>query len=155
MNNGELIQIVATYDEVMAHWPMFLQGLDELNATTKRKKVPAGSFLRVLLDIGASKLNGVNMLLTSKNGKPLAYIVAFDNTSDYGEDKTLWVYCIYSNRKLVGAARMLFVELEKWAKERGYTEIQAQSGRTSGASIRWCKSTFGLQLSELFFSKSI
>lgn len=142
-------------DAVLKYWPFLLDGLKELNETVKDKQVSTDAFLRVHLDIAVGKLYGKLLLFTSKNDKPLGFISAYENTSNYSPERVLWVYAIYSNGKKEGVPKILFSKLEEWARSYGFTEMQTQSGRTSGVSIRWCRAQFGLSLSKMFFSKKL
>lgn len=155
MSDEKVVQ-VESLDKLLAQWPFVLSGLESLNATLDGEElVDTEAFFRVHLDIAAGHRRGAIFLLTSKNDKPLGFVTAHDATSAYRRSRTLWVYCIYSNDKKQGAAKMLFDRVEKWGRDEGFTEIRSESARTSGASIRWCRSTFGLQLSKMVFRKSL
>ena len=154
MSDEKVIEVEGC-DAVLKHWPFLLGSLAELNETIKDTPISTDSFLRVHLDIAVGKIYGKIFLLTSKNDKPLGFVSAFESTSVYGPGPVLWVYAIYSNDKKAGVPKILFSRLEEWAKDHGFVEIQTQSGRTSGASIRWCRAQFGLRLSKLFFSKTL
>lgn len=154
MSDEKFITLVG-HEPVLQHWPFLLEGLDNLNGTVKDRTVAKECFLRVHLDVACGKMNGRVIVMTSKNDKPLGFVTAYETTSDYRPERVLWVYAIYSNDKKPGAAKLLFGYLESWAKTEGFQEIQSQSGRTSGASIRWCRAQFGLSLSKLVFSKTI
>lgn len=146
---------VTDYRDLINHWPLFMEGLEELNGTVKQRPVSPEKFFCVHLDIVAGKVPGVVFRVTSKNDKPLGFITALDDSSRYRDELSVLVYAIYSNNKSQAMPRFAFAQVETWAKERGYNEIHALSARTSGASIRWCKFKFGLSLSKLFFSKRL
>jgi len=155
---GLLVQRVTTYGGVLDNWPFFLEGLGRLNdiVTTKSDAVDAGTLLRFLLDcvVGRPTESAI-YIVSSKNGKPLSYIIAADNSDTYHKTKSLLVYAIYSNKKSKTASRIAFDTVERWAKMSGYEEIQAYSPRASGAFLRFVKRFFGMSFKLTFLSKKI
>jgi hypothetical protein len=154
MSDERFIEITG-YEAVLQNWPFFLEGLQALNETVKDKPVSPDSFLRVHLDIACGPLFGRIFRLESKNGKPLGFISGYETTSNYRPERVFWVYALYTNRKKSGTPRILFSQIEKWAKSEGFNEIQTQSGRTTTAAIRCARSQLNLSLSKLLFSKSL
>jgi hypothetical protein len=153
---SEIIEILTGYESILQNTSLLLEGLHDLNQTVKKgSEVSEDNFFRYHLDVACGKLFGRILRITSKNDKPLGFISAAECTSDYADLRSLHVYAIYSNGKSPTATRTLFYALEKWAREVGFGEIQAISGRTSGASIRWCRQKFGLELSKMFFIKRL
>lgn len=144
------------YQEVLNHWPFLMEGLEDLNKTTKNGEVvQPEQYLNFHLDVATGYTVGRIILAFSKNWKPLGFISACDNTSKYRSGKSLLVYAVYSNNKATDTAKYAFFQLEKWAREQSYDRIQGYSGRTSGASIRWCRTKFGMDLSKLLFVKHL
>lgn len=156
--NGEYVQRMHTYQDVLENWAFFKEGLSRLNdiGTSRNRDVSPETLLRVLMDCVIEKQDSALVyIVRSKNGKPLSYIIGFDNTNPYHNDKTFLVYAIYSNRKSKTASRVAFNAVEKWARNEGYNEIQAFSPRTSGAFFRLVRRFFGMDLEMTFFSKKL
>ena len=151
---SDIIEDLVGYESILQNTSLFLDGLIDLNQSVKTgSEVNENDFFRYHLDVACGKLFGKIFKLSSKNDKPLGFISASDSTSDYHRGRVLHVYAIYSNGKCSTAVKTLFQELEKWARTVNFSEIQAVSGRTSGASIRWARQKFGLELNKMSFVK--
>lgn len=143
--------------DVLDRWPLFLQGLEALNKITRcDKQISNDTFLRVLLDtaIMPDDEGGV-WVFSSKNDKPLFFCVYFNNTNKYQKGKTLLAYAAYSTEKSKTVVRYSLAFVEDWARERGYTEIQAFSPRFNGAGFYWFEKVLKFRRFLVHFTKAL
>jgi len=147
---------VTDHAQMLEHWPFILSSLASLNATLKDgDEVTANNFFRCHFDVATGQASGLLLVAKGPNGSYIGFITAIEAFQKYRDGRILAVYAIFAAKNDAMLTKALFAHLENWAKLNGFTEIQAFSGRTSGASIRWCKQKFGLGLSKLMFSKKL
>lgn len=142
--------------QVIAAWPFLVNGWRELCSPEKgRSDLSEGEFLTMLLRIqGMGPNDGLIALFTSKNDKPLGYMVVM-NDSETPHRRTALIYLGYSNGLYTQAPIVATEYVERWAKERGFTELHAQSRRLSGAAMRLFRKKLGFQPMAVVFSKTL
>lgn len=143
---------VESYAKLVHYWDFFLEGLTAVRNDSQDNMPGVGNeeFFKTLISLATGERNGTILLLTSKNGKPLGYMVLIDVTLPYGE-KTINCYLAYTNRKCPSTMQELRFEGERWSRENGFKRLQAISYRVkpmprlSGAIRRYFNRTLGLR----------
>lgn len=145
---------VNTLDRLTKYWPFFLEGLGKLNVLMPTQ-VSKEKLFKLLVDIVAGSFEAAKALVVLDcRSQPLFFIIAFDNTSVYRDNKSMLVFAAYSNKKSKRVARFGLECIEEWAKGLGYSEIQANSSRINGAGFRLFEQIFKFERrSVLFFKK--
>lgn len=129
---------ITDLEPLLEAWPFLLEGLGTLNDPQGgRGNIEPERFFKILLRVAlGDPEEGAVVVLTSKNDKPLGYIVFLNNTTPF-DKKTLLVYAIYSNNKMAGTAKVLSVEMKRWARQHGFAKATAASFRLTGSAVRW------------------
>lgn len=114
------------------------------------------SFMKMLFHVASlPEDEGAVVLFTSKNLKPLGFYILCDNTERFAEKRSLLIYAGYSNGKYAGAARESIEYIERWAKEHGYSDLQAHTRRMTGAAVRLYERKLGFEMMSWVFRKNI
>jgi hypothetical protein len=142
---------VKTLDDIQRFWPFFLEGLGDLNDPHKGRGdlTPESLFKQILHAISA---DGLVLVLTSKNDKPLAFVIAREDTEPLCV-KSLLVYAAYSSGKCATAQQEGQAYMENWARDRRFVEIHAFSRRINGSAIRWFTKKCGFKQVCIGFKK--
>lgn len=129
------IVTVRNIDQVLRWWGFFNQGLELINRETGWGE-RTDDFFRVLchaLKLGTSKSQILIQL--GKDGTPLGYLIAVDNSTPYGLKSAL-IYAVYSNKLCPSTFMELVAEVTQWAKFEGYKQVQACSYRLNRTSVK-------------------
>ena len=157
--NGNEIERVDTQDRLLEVWPFFLEGLESLNDSRRAnmEETPEKFFKMVSRIVGLSKkvTAGAVVVVKSKGGKLLGFGSGFDATGLFPTHRILFIYAVYSNGKNAKAVEDLMNWCEDYAKEAGFQELQAATGRFSGAAFRWFEGKFGFRRKSLVFRKKV
>lgn len=147
---------INTIESLLKHIDFIAEGWKEL-----RKPYGAGlcitfeDYMKVLFRVASGpREGGCIILYTSKNDKPLGYVVVFDDT-ETGGPRSCIIYAGYSNGRYVGASEEAIEVVNKWAKQFGYKEIHAQSRRIGGASSRIFRRKLGMRALCIVYSKEV
>lgn len=147
---------ITNVEQLIAAWPFFLQGWQELCSPEKgRADLNESEFLTMLLrilDMGPK--DGLLVVFTSEHDKPLGYMVVM-NDSETPQRRTALIYLGYSNGKYLQAPVVATEYVEKWARANNFTELHAQSRRLSGAAMRLFRKKLGFQPMAVVFSKPL
>jgi len=112
-------------------------------------------FLGLVLRLVKSGLKeSVVAVFFSKNGKPLGFVIVVDESYSSLE-KVAHVFAGYSNGKYVGAANEAIVFAEEWAKQNGFSVLQASSRRMNGAAMRLFKQKLQFRPAFVVFEKGL
>jgi hypothetical protein len=152
-NTGNFVEVIDTYDKLIEHWDFLLEGLEKVRAgcIDNIPDVSNEEFFKTVLKISCEPHLGLVIILKSKNGKPLGYLVLIDTTAMF-RPKTLTVYMIYSSGLCPSAFAELRFEGDCWARKNGFVKLQALSyrlkplPRRTGAVQRFFNKTLGLRL---------
>lgn len=128
---------IRTAKEVLDLKEFFLEGLRVLNDPQGgRGNVRKESYFQVILQTALGRISdGIVMLMTSVNDKPLGFVVLLNCTPPGGE-RTAFCYAVYSNGKCHGASYQMLEMVDKWARTYEYRQIQAASRRMTGSAVR-------------------
>lgn len=142
--------------QVLDNWAFFLEGLVELNNPQgARGDVHSEAFLKIALTIVDKGLDfGLVAMLTSVNGKPLGFGMAYDNTEPFCQRSAI-VYAVYSNKKCPSTTKELLYHAEIWATNNGFKNLHACSRRFSGAGFRLFESIWGFRRVCIVFNKDL
>lgn len=141
--SGNRVEEVKDLTSLMKWWDFIASGLADLNDPHKgRGDLTVDSLFRNV--VYSLSTGGVVLVLTSKNGKGLAYVIARDNTEPYCQ-KSLLVFAAYSTGKFPHAREQMLEYLEQWAKKHGFAELHAFSRRVNGAAVRWFEQKCGFR----------
>lgn len=152
-SQGNKIVLIQDYKTLLDRWEFLLEGLQAVQANCKDNlpDVTSDQFFKTLAKVAFEPELGVIILLTSKNAKPLGYIVLVDNSELFGP-KVVCIYIAYSNGKCASTIAELRHEGLRWAKEQGFEKCRAYSyrikptpARMSGAVRRYFSKTLGLR----------
>lgn len=151
-SQGNRVVIVDDYQTFLSNWPFFLEGIQAVRDDSPENMpgVTNDEFFRALVRVACTNDGGVILLLTSRNGKPLGFLVLIDITY-HNQPKTVNCYIAYTNRKCPSTIYELKFEAEKWARFNQYKKLQAISYRLkptpglSGAIRRYFNKTLGLR----------
>lgn len=144
----------------MGNWTFLLEGLEQVRADCPDNvpDVTNEAFFKTLLKLSTEPWLGYVIILKSKNGKPLGFMVMVDTTGMF-QPKTLTVYIAYTNAKCPSTMAELRYEAEMWARSHEYEKVQALSYRVkpmprlSGAVRRYFNRTLGLRERFVVFEK--
>lgn len=113
------------------------------------------SFILRCLDAALCRDNSRQLFVfTSKNNKPLGFILAEDG-SEGAERTTLFIYAAYSNGKFMNAPSAGIGFVEKWARLAGYSKIRLLSRRLNGSAMRLFRRKLGLKPVGVLFEKTL
>lgn len=93
-------------------------------------------------------------VFTSKNDKPLGYILVEDNSQGTVRDSLL-IYAAYSNGKYQGSAAACLEFVSNWARRAGYTHLQLYSRRLNGSAMRLFRRKLGFTPIGVTFGKTL
>lgn len=147
---------VTTVPQLLEHWGFIRAGWQELALANKARTGLTESecltmMLRVLT-LGPD--DGLLVIFTSQNDKPLGYMAVM-NDSETPERRTALIYLGYSTGKYLNAPVVATEYVEQWAKDRGFSELHAQSRRLSGAAMRLFRKKLGFEPMAVVFSKKL
>lgn len=150
------IERITTFKELEQWWPVIVEGLPGLNEYAPEKRRISSEYLLqvslMCIEMGTeASLFGV---ITSKNGKPLGWVMVLENTLRF-KDKTCVVFAAYSNGKCPGLTKGVLVQIEKWAKENEFKEIQAMSFSFNGSRFRLFERTWKMRRTAVLFTKEL
>lgn len=150
------IVYITTLDAFLEWWPFLLEGLSVLNSPTGgRGNLSQKQFFNTLLRVAlGSPAEGAVCLVTSKNSKPLAFVVLISNTAPF-DFRTAVCYALYSNNKAANAVPELHKEVLRWCREHSFERLYAYSRRISGAAVRLFEKKWGFRKDCLVFVKDV
>lgn len=150
------VQCISDLEEFLYWWPFLLEGLGILNSPNGGNgNIPETRFFKILLQVISGRHSeGTVMLLTSKNDKPLAYVVLCNNTQPFAE-RTALCFVIYSNNKCAHAVKELHRAVNAWCVTHHYVRLYAASKRISGAAVRLFEKKWGFRQESIVFSKKV
>jgi len=125
VRKGNQFRHLTKPSEVTTLWPFFLHGLVELNNIRMANSgyLPE-KFLQTLLQIvSRPSRGGLVAVLESAKGKPIGFIVGYDDSSD-AEVKSAMIYALYRRSDCPEAVVDLRDGFEQWCREHGYTEVR-------------------------------
>jgi hypothetical protein len=142
--------------EVFTHWPFFLEGLGQLNTLVGcMDPITEEVLLKTLLHaVDRYPRDGLVVVVTSKNDKPLLWGVALNNTALF-KPRSCVVYAVYSNNKAAGVVSSAIQCLEQWARENEYVNIQAFSPSFNGSRIRLFERSWKFRRAAIMFTKKL
>lgn len=145
------IVVLNSINAVCDMWPFMLTGLEELRKPSKaREATTPTDFLATLMRIVTSH-SGVIMVLTSKNNKPIGFVVAQQSV----ERCSIQLVAAFINDKCPDALMELRDALEEWSREHGFKEIRAYTRRINGSAMRWYEKRLGFQREFVGFVKTL
>ena len=162
-SQGNKIVTVSGFRDLLEKWEFLLQGFLAVQANCHENlpDIDADQFFRTLIRVSEDPTLGTILLLTSKNDKPLGYIVLIDVTELY-ESKVCNIFIAYSNGKCPSTITELRHEGAIWAKSHGFSRCRAVSfrvtplpARISGAVRRYFSKTLGLRVRCVVFEAAI
>ena len=162
-STGNKIVVVEGFKNLLDYWNFLLEGFLAVQSNC-RENLPdlsVDQYFKNLTRVSSDANYGVILLLTSKNNKPLGFIVLTDVTEPY-EDKVFNIFIAYSNGKCPSTIAELRYEGLEWAKKRGFKKARATSfrisplpARISGAVRRYFAKTLGLRVRCVVFEAPI
>lgn len=154
MSSNKVIRLTHPY-EVLNHWPFFLEGMEALNSPTGAKgEYTPETFLQMLLKVIDKGDEGLVLLLTSKNDKPLGFGVCFVGEDILG-DRCLFVWAGYTSGRYKGTMLEMCQYAEEYARAIGITVLRAASKRITGAAMRLFERAWGFKREFIHFRKDI
>jgi hypothetical protein len=157
-DDGQTVSIeqLVTIDKLLEYKDFLYEGWQQLNKIVSNGEVASWEeFMHVALQIVCSNPDlGSVLVMYSKNRKPLAFSLAYDD-SVTEHDRSLFIYAFYASSKCISARATGWEYVQMWAKKRGYTKIRAQSRRLNGAAMRWFKRKLGFRPIAIMFEKEI
>jgi GNAT superfamily N-acetyltransferase len=149
------IERIRKIDRVIELWPFFREGLEYINKLVREeKKLPAEKFFSVIIDAVAMGDDRGHVAVYSEDGKtPVGFTITFGSSSKYDLLPTAVVYAAYSKRTIIGATRFCLSHVEKWARSKGYKELQAFTPRINGRGFALFEKRFGFKRYLMLFSK--
>lgn len=152
-SSNRLVELKTVYD-LVGHWNFLQEGMTALNDQKRaRANYNAESFLTMLTKVTLMP-EGIVLLLTSKNGKPLGFGCAFSAT-DFNGDSCFYVWCVYSNGRCHTCLSELQSHCEDFARRFGHTNIKIATKRNTAAAIRLFEGTLGYAREFLTFCKKL
>lgn len=147
LSNGNRIVEISNYDDFRIHWPFLLEGIQSMRkkAAERSAALTVDEFLKVTISLSLVAQSGRIMLLTSKNGKLLGYIVLCDNTAKFGP-KTCVVYALYSTCQCPTTVKDLGHAALLWAKSNEYKRVQGCDYRMNNGSKAFFRSKMQMKL---------
>lgn len=152
------IRFVDNVEGLLEVWPFLLEGYQELRKLHEtRRGVSEGSFFKLLLSIlSMPEGAGCIAVVESLKGNHAGYMIAMDNSDEFRETgRTLLIYYVYHKGAFGTNTRIALLEIEKWAKKHGYSEIHACSSRITGAAMRLFEKRWGFKRDLISFRKTI
>lgn len=151
-SENKLIRIVDT-KSLLKWWPFFKEGIKWLQSKGWFDHSEDIAF-KTILTITEMGKRGYVAVITSKNGKPLAFGVAYENTPDFYDKRSFLSYITYSNNKDSKAYNSLLDEFKRYAKGEGINILYVSTRRCCGSAIR-CFNSFGFLQDFLIFKMEI
>lgn len=154
--SGNYIELLTTKEAIKDNWDFLLEGLESLNDPRRANmNVTTETFYKTVLKLTTLWPDGAALILRSKNGKPLGFCGAYNNTSHLDTEKILWIFICYSNGKCKTTVLEYMDYLFKFAKHFGYDKAQAASGRINGAAFYWYEKKLDFHRRYIVFEKSL
>jgi hypothetical protein len=153
MSHGQTY-VVEQLDDVYAvlsHAEFLYEGWCELKELA-RADVSWEDYLQRLLAITSRVYNGAVFVFKSKNQKTLGYVVLQEDTESRSKP-TMLVYAGYSTSKAPHSGSIAMEFVCKWAAQRGFLAVHAQSRRINGASMRYFRKTLRFKPISVVFEK--
>jgi hypothetical protein len=140
----------------MEYWPFIVEGLPVLNelAKSQDKIAPETLFNVALNSATLSESDGLVVVITSKNDKPLMWGIVFNNTVIF-KPKSCAVYAVYSNGKAPKVMSYALSYLESWARHHDYKRIQAFSPCMNGSRFRLFEHVWKFTREAVVFRKDL
>lgn len=159
---GNLVEIVDSYQKLLDNWEFFLRGLEAVRkgAMDNIPGISNDEFFKTLLKIAAEPHLGLILVLKTNKGRPLGFIALIDTTAMY-RPKTLTVYLIYSTGECPSTVQELRYDGDLWARKNNFVKVQALSyrlkplPRRTGAVQRFFNKTMGLRLRCVVFEAEL
>ena len=157
--DGQAFRVLelTTVEAIFANWPFFLEGLEELNKLPREQdKLTPETLLKTVLHAaeGTAQGNGLVLLVTSSTGKPLFWGVGLNNTALFKKSSFV-VFAVYSNKKAKGVVTFAMEYLERWAKARGYSQLQAFTPSFNGSRFRLFEDVWKFRRAAVLFIKDL
>jgi hypothetical protein len=141
---------------IIANIDFLQQGWEGLKSPTGgRGDISWDIFLKVLLRVASQPADGMVVLYTSKNMKPLGFMVVMDNTELFGEERKALIYAGYSNGKYAHAAKDGMDFVEQWARAHNFVALEAHTRRINGSAMRLFRKKLGFHPLSLVFKKEL
>lgn len=149
------ILTIGSVPQLVRWWPFFREGLNTFRKEFDWDKTDE-DFLKELLHIYAkgSEKSLMIVLVGGVSSTPLGFLVATDISTEFSP-RTALVYALYSSNKVPSIVQELRAEGEQWARNEGFTSVQAVSFRDTGASKRWFQKNMGFRSRFVVFSKAL
>lgn len=150
------VKLLRTLEDVQEYGPFLTEGWQALKDPSRaRCDIDLWDFFQRVVYIACGpKEAGAVIVFLSKNNKPLGFMVLQDNSESLSR-RTVLIYAGYSNGRYAGAPEASIEYVEKWAREQGYHEVQAQSRRINGAAMRLFKRKLGFSPVSMTFRKAL
>jgi len=141
-------------EDILAFLPFLKEGWAKLwNDVTR--ELPSEDFVCRCVQAALERDHrAVLFVFTSKNDKPLGFILAEDNSQGSVRDSLL-IYAAYSNGKYQGSAAASLEFVGNWARGAGYKRLQLYSRRLNGSAMRLFRKTLGFTPAGVTFTKDL
>lgn len=154
--SGNYMQIFRDLSDVTANWDFLKEALSEMNDPARANmNENDDEFLKTVLHMVHSWPNAAAGILRSKSGKPLGFGAIYDSSSRFQNHRTLFVYATYSNGKYKMAVPELLEWTESFARNYGFHEILACTGRINGATFYWFEKKLKFRRRFIVFKKEL
>lgn len=153
--SGNLIDRIDTCQALTDAWPLFAEGLENLNDFRRTNaNLQVDHFFKVVCRV-VKQREGLVLRVLSKNEKPLGFGVAYGCSTEIYPERICHIYAVYSNGKNSKAISDLLTSCQEWAQKMGFKELQACSSRFSGATFRWFEAKHGFKRAQITFKKEL
>lgn len=91
----------------------------------------------------------------NESGQQLGFTVVLNHSERYSNRKTLLAYTVYTTGEDPATIRELVKFVEDKARDAGYTEVEAHSGRFSGATRKWFDKVLKMKRHKIVYKKDL
>jgi hypothetical protein len=149
------VKVLTTVDEILEHWSFFYEAMVALNDPSKaRANYTPEEFFNMLVKCTQLGREGLVLVLTSKNGKPLGCGCAFTGTDFCGET-CFFVWAAYTTGRCTTALQELMSYAEDYARHIGHKNFRMSTPRINGAAFRLFEDKLGFRRDYITFKKSL
>ena len=146
---------ITSATEIMEHWPLFYQGMMELNKPKAANRAfSPKQFVNMIYDVvRLTDAFGLVIVSLSKHGIPLGFMIARADPFICERGEVLMVID-YTNEIDSAVPKELQAEVDKWAKAHGYKRMVTLCRRLTKAATRRFKG-LGYEYGTALYEKTL
>jgi hypothetical protein len=153
MNSSNKIVRLFSAIDLARHWP-FIQESREGLVKKARARWSEEEYFNMLTRVTNMGVDGLVLLLTSKNDKPLGIGCAFVGV-DFDGNECFYVWATYSNGKCHTCLSELLNACKEYARSIGQKVIKMASPRINGAAKQLFCDTLGFRREAIIYTLDV